>query len=174
VRHRQSYRDKPYEQRMAERIRGVGQFGTEANRLGIRVETGEATPTGAGWRVPIRLWVPLDQVTLVSPPAGGTARRAGRLRVMMAVSDAAGNLGPVRQKLVTVEVGGASGGPGPGAPGAPGGQGEHLVEVDLDLPTDNHVVALGLRDELGGETSFLRHEVRLGTETMARIDKEEE
>jgi hypothetical protein len=101
-------------------------------------------------------------MTLVAPPAGGTAHRAGRLRVMMAVSDAAGNLGPVRQKLVTVEVGGAAGGPGPGGPGTQGGQGEHLVEVDLDLPTADHVVALGLRDELGGETSFVRHEIHLG------------
>jgi hypothetical protein len=59
---------------------------------------------------------------------------------------------------VTVEVGGAAGGPGPGAQG---GQGEHLVEVDLDLSTADHVVALGLRDELGGETSFVRHEIHL-------------
>jgi hypothetical protein len=76
-------------------------------------------------------------------------------------------LGPVRQKLVTVEV-------AEDEASAAGPNRTHLVEVDLDLPTDNHVVALGLRDELGGETSFLRHEVRLGTETMARIDKEEE
>jgi VWFA-related protein len=65
VRHRQSYHDKPYEQRMAERIRGVAQFGTESNRLDVRVETGEATATDAGHRVPIRLWVPLDEINYV-------------------------------------------------------------------------------------------------------------
>jgi VWFA-related protein len=154
VRHRQSYRDKPYEVRMAEKIRGVAQFGTEANRMKVRVETGEATATGAGWRVPIRLWVPLDEMTLAEPPSGDADGRAGRLRVMMAVSDAAGNLGPVRQKLVTVEV-------GEDGEGATTGR-EHLVEVDLDLPTADHVVALGLRDELGGETSFVRHVIHLG------------
>lgn len=153
VRHRQSYHDKPYEQRMAEKIRGVAQFGTDANRMNVRVETGEATPAGTGYRVPIRLWVPLDAVTLVAPRGKSGGARAGRLRVMMAVSDAAGNLGPVRQKLVDVEVGDGS---------ADTAGREHLVEVDLDLPTPRHVVALGLRDELGGETSFLRHEIRLG------------
>jgi VWFA-related protein len=165
VRHRRSYRDTPYDQRMALAIQGVAQLGTEANRMNVRVETGNATATGAGWRVPIRVWVPLDRMTLVA--AGDGAARTGRLRVMMAVSDAAGNLGPVRQKLVTVEV-------AEDVASAAGPNRAHLVEVDLDLPTDNHVVALGLRDELGGETSFLRHEVRLGTETMARIDMEEE
>jgi hypothetical protein len=150
---------------MALAIQGVAHLGTEANRMNVRVETGDATPTGGGWRVPIRVWVPLDRMTLVA--AGDGAARTGRLRVMMAVSDAAGNLGPVRQKLVTVEV-------AEDVASAAGPNRAHLVEVDLDLPTDNHVVALGLRDELGGETSFLRHEVRLGTETMARIDKEEE
>ena len=162
VRHRRSYRDTPYDQRMAQTIQGVAQLGTEENRMNVRVETGEATPTAAGWRVPIRLWVPLDEITLVAPDGG--AGRTGRLRVMMAVSDAAGNLGPVRQKMVTVEVGEAG-------EGAAAGR-EHLVEVDLDLPTASHVVALGLRDELGGETAFLRHEVRLDTETMAGIGEE--
>jgi VWFA-related protein len=157
VRHRQSYRDKPYEVRMAEKIRGVAQFGTEANRMNVRVETGQATPVGTGYRVPIRLWVPLDEMTLVEPSSGGAEGRAGRLRVMMAVSDAAGNLGPVRQKLVDVESGAAE------AAGT-GDTREHLVEVDLELPTPDHVVALGVRDELGGETSFVRHEIHLADE----------
>jgi VWFA-related protein len=161
VRHRQSYRDKPYDQRMAERIRGVAQFGSEANRMHVRVETGEATPAGAGWRVPIRVWVPLNQMTLIEPAGGsGAEPRAGRLRVMMAVSDAAGNLGPVRQKVVDVEV---SAGEGAEAAGT-GDTREHLVEVDLELTTPDHVVALGVRDELGGETSFVRHEIHLAGE----------
>lgn len=153
IRHRRSYHDKPYEQRMAEKIRGVAQFGTEANRMRVRVETGEPTPVvGGGYRVPIRLWIPLDGLSLAPEDREGGGR-TGRLRVMMAVSDAAGNLGSVRQKLVPVEAGAAA--------DAESGR-EHLVEVDLDLPTAHHVVALGLRDEIGGETSFLRHEVRVG------------
>jgi hypothetical protein len=145
---------------MAERIRGVAQFGTESNRLDVRVETGEATATDAGHRVPIRLWVPLDEITFLEAEERGGTGGEGRLRVLMAVSDAAGELGPVRQKLVTVERSGEA-----AVPGAASGPGEHLVEVDLELSASYHVVALGLRDELGGDTSFLRHEIRLDDET---------
>ena len=163
VRHRSAYHDKPYEQRMAERIAGTAQFGTGENDLGVRVETGEATPAaGGGHRVPVRIWVPLDAITLIPGEDG----REGRLRVLMAVSDEAGNLGPVRQKLVPVQIG-APAEDGPGRPNRPD---EHLVEVDVDLSGAEHVVALGVRDELGGGTSYVRHRVRLDATPQAHLE----
>lgn len=162
VRHRSAYHDKPYEQRMAERIAGTAQFGTGENGLGVRVETGEASPTpGGGHRVPVRIWVPLDAITLVPGEDG----LRGEIRVLMAVSDRAGNLGPVRQKLVPVEIG-----PQPGEAASTAHPREHLVEVDLDLTGGQHVVALGVRDEVGGGTSYVRHEVRLDAMPQARLE----
>jgi VWFA-related protein len=166
VRHRSAYHDKPYEQRMAERIAGTAQFGTGENGLRIRVETGEATPLpGGGHRVPVRIWVPLDAITLVPGEDG----LQGRLRVMMAVSDEAGNLGPVRQKMVPVEIG-ALAADGPAREVQTEHPGEKLVEVDFDLAGAEHVVSLGVRDEIGGETSYVRHDVRLAASPLARID----
>jgi hypothetical protein len=166
VRHRSAYHDKPYEQRMAERIAGTAQFGTGENGLRIRVETGEATPTaGGGHRVPVRIWVPLDAITLVPGDDG----LEGRLRVLMAVSDRAGNLGPVRQKLVPVKIG-ALAADGLAREVQTEHPGEKLVEVDLDLAGAEHVVSLGVRDEIGGETSFVRHEVRLAATPQARLE----
>ncbi|HSL81572.1 MAG TPA: VWA domain-containing protein [Thermoanaerobaculia bacterium] len=166
VRHRSAYHDKPYEQRMAERIAGTAQFGTGENGLRIRVETGEATPVpGGGHRVPVRIWVPLDAITLVPGEEG----LRGRLRVLMAVSDRAGNLGPVRQKTVPVEIG-ALDEDRPARAVQTGHPGEKLVEVDLDLAGAEHVVSLGVRDELGGETSYVRHKVRLGATPQARVE----
>jgi hypothetical protein len=87
----------------------------------------------------------------------------------MAVSDKAGNLGPVRQKLVPVEIG-APPQKGPGEAPATANRNEKLVEVDLDLAGAEHVVSLGVRDEIGGETSFVRHEVRLAATPQARLE----
>jgi VWFA-related protein len=168
VRHRLSYLDKPPEQRMAERVQGVAQFGDPgaagvavggANPLGVRIETGEAAPLpGGGHQVPLRLWVPVEKLTLV--PDDGALR--GRLRVMLAVADARGNLGPVRQKLVEVEL------PRTGEGEAPSR--EKLVEIALDLEGERHVIALGVQDELGGEVSYLRHEVRIPAAAQARSE----
>ncbi len=151
VRYRRTYVDEPPEERMAERVRGVAQFGTETNPLGVRIETGEPTAAPGGvFRVPIRLWVPLGSVTLL-PKDGGPA---GRLRVLMAYSDTQGKLGPVRQKEVPVTV-------TPDAGKEPDTSSDRLIEVELDLAPGSHEVAVGVRDELGGGVSYLRHHLEV-------------
>jgi hypothetical protein len=115
--------------------------------------------------VPVRIWVPLDAITLVPGEDG----LRGELRVLMAVSDKAGNLGPVRQKMVPVEIG-ALAQDGRARAVQTEHPGEKLVEVDLDLAGAEHVVSLGVRDEIGGEISFVRHEVRLAATPQARLE----
>jgi len=152
VRHRLRYRAETLAEQMASRVRGVAQFGTGSNPLEARIETGEAFPMADGrFRVPIRIWVPLDRLTLVD--AGG-GRRQGKLLVLMATTDAKGQLLPVRQKEVAVQVGAGTG-------MADGTRREHLIEIELLQPTGSHHVALGVRDELGGETSYLREQFRV-------------
>lgn len=158
LRYRKSYRDKPLETRIAERALASLLFDIGDNPLGVRAETGEAAAlAGGGHRVPVRIWVPLAGLTLV-PDAGGLE---GRLRVVLAVSEPDGSLGAVRQKLVPIEVGPADG---------EGRLPEQLVEVSVDLAGDSHLLALAVRDEIGGETSYLRHEVRLGALSQTRLE----
>lgn len=153
ARHREAYRAKAPAEQMAEKVLGVAQFGLGGNPLAARIEGGEAVARGEGvYRVPVRIFVPLDRLTLVPVPgtAGGSR---GRLRVLMTATDARGQLGPVRQKVVPVDVAAAPG-------GAVAGK-VHLVEVELDLAAGPHTVALGVRDDLGGETSYLTAELRV-------------
>jgi VWFA-related protein len=159
LRYRRSYRDKPFEMRIAEGALASLLFGVGDNPLGVRAETGEATSLpGGGHRVPVRIWVPLAGLTLVPDELG----LEGRLRVVMAVTEPDGSLGPVRQKLVSVEVAAANGGTRAS---------EQLVEVTLELSGDAHVLALAVRDEIGGETSYLRHELRLGATAQTRLER---
>lgn len=155
VRHRASYRDKPLEMRYVERIFAAARMGVEQNPLGVRLELGDSVAVGSTGRlaVPLRIWVPLDRLTLV---AGEDEKATGRLRVMLSASDGEGGMTPVRQKLVPVEVGAGERDRGEEGQGA-----EKLVEVQLDLPPGRHLVALGVRDEVGGEVSYLRYPFEL-------------
>jgi VWFA-related protein len=163
VRHRLRYRDKPAAERMAERVRGVAQFGTEVNPLHVKIEVGESFPAADGsFRVPARIWVPFEHLTLLESEEGGLR---GRLRVLLATTGADGQLQPVRQKVVPLQVAVPEGAERP--------PGEHLVEVQLTLPPGDHHVALAVRDDVGGETSYLRDRFRVpspGVEARARGD----
>jgi len=157
VHHRLRYRSKPLAERMVERIQGIAQFGLGENPLEARVEIGEALPQGdAAYRVPVRIWVPLEKLTLVEAAQG---KREGKVRVLMTTTDAKGNLLPVRQKEVPIKAG--------VAPGASGPVGEQLVEVELTLPEGSHHVALAVRDELGGEVSYLRERFQVPVPQVA-------
>ncbi|HUP43549.1 MAG TPA: VWA domain-containing protein [Thermoanaerobaculia bacterium] len=157
VRHRTAYLDKPPERRMVERIYGVANLADERNPLGVRLETGEPLVAPGGLvHLPLQIWVPLESITLI--PEGGGFR--GRIRVLMAVSGAGGAMGKVRQKLVPVEAS--------EVPSQAQTRGEKLVEVTLDLPPGRHRVALAIQDELGGETSYLRHDLQAGGDQASK------
>lgn len=168
VRHRSSYRDKPFEQRMVERVYAVAGLAGESNPLGVRVETGEGTAgIGGEVNVPLRIWAPLDALSLVPGDEGEGS--VGRLRVMMTVTQAGGAAGPIRQKMVPVEVPVAV--EAAGAAGSEAAPREKLVEVNLGLLPGHHVIGLAVRDELGGEISFLRHEVEVDALAVASGDR---
>ncbi|HUP42039.1 MAG TPA: VWA domain-containing protein [Thermoanaerobaculia bacterium] len=156
VRHRTAYLDKPPERRMVERVYGVASLASESNPLEVRLETGEPLIAPGGLvQLPLQIWVPLESITLI--PEGGGFR--GQIRVLMAVSGAGGAMGQVRQKLVPVEASEVASGQD---------RGEKLVEVTLHLPPGRHRVALAVQDELGGETSYLRHDLQAGGDQASR------
>ncbi len=151
VRYRKQYLDVPEGERVFERMVSVLLHGAVDNPLGVRLAFGE--PTAAAGestgeektvRLPVQVRVPLESVALT--PDGDV--RSGRVVLYLATLDAEGRWSEVRQKEIPVRAG-------------PDDAVESFV-VTVDLPPGEAKVAIGLRDALGGATSYLRAELRLG------------
>lgn len=150
LRYRKAYVDKPKEERTVEAMLGTLMFGVESNPLGVAVAVGKPVPGGEGlYRVPIRIRVPMDAVTLV--PADGS--KVGRLRLLLTSLDPEGEWTPVRQREDPFRLEGEDAeAPAP-----------RIYDIPLELPLGKSLVAVGVRDEQGGVTSYLRREVYLMT-----------
>ncbi len=161
VRHRKVFRHASPDGRIAERMLGVLLFGAEQNPLGVQLAVGgaegreeerrpdleipaEDAPEGSrsALEVPVRVRVPLRGLTL-SP---GADDAVGMVRLFLSVQRADGEWQPVRHQRVPVRL----------RPGEDRDAAAHFVEVELDLEPGEYLLALGVRDELGGGTSYLR------------------
>lgn len=143
LRYRRAYRDKPRPERIVEAMLGALLFGVEENPLRVRVEAGEALAGAGGrWEVPIRIIVPLESVALV-PGAGFSV---GRLRLVLAALEPEGEWTAVRQRDLPFKLSEAE-----ASAGVP-----RFYEVSMDLPVGESLVAVGVRDEQGGEASYVR------------------
>ena len=80
VRHREGYRDKTAEARMADGVMSSLFFDVESNPLGIVVQRGRETRRDDGhFVVPIEVKIPIGKLVLV-PHEGKQVARAARLR----------------------------------------------------------------------------------------------
>jgi len=154
VRHRQQFLDVPGADRINERMLATLLHGAIENPLGAVLAVGPAQPVGAGggterFRVPLRVSVPRSSLALV--PGEGSAPAAGRVVLYLATRDAEGAWSGVREKEIPVAAGGEAG----------EGDGDESFVVAVELPPGDATVAVGLRDALGGETSYLRAELRV-------------
>ena len=157
ARYRVAYRDKPLEERIVESMLGTLLFGVEDNPLGVEVEVGETAPGGEGLlEVAVRIRVPLRRV--VATPGAGFS--AGRLRLVLVALDPEGEWTPVRQQEAFFKL--------------PEGQDPagafRLFEVAIELPPGENVLAVGVRDEIGGETTYLRRSFEATPVRAARTD----
>jgi VWFA-related protein len=153
VRFRRQYLDVPRQDRVTERMLATLLHGAIENPLGAVLEVGPAQPVGAGggegrFRVPLRVTVPRSSLALV--PGEGSAP-AGRVVLYLATRDAEGAWSGVREKELPVRAAG----------GGSAGAGTESFVVAVELPPGEATVAVGLRDALGGETSYLRAELRV-------------
>lgn len=156
VLHRQVSRDKEADERLAERVYGAVLFGFEDNRLGATLEIGEpaeAVPPGGGTvsedgtvTVPVEIRVPLEALGLVP----GDDVFLGRLLLVMTARDGDGRWQPIKRQEVPVVV-------------AAGEEiaGSHLIRVDMELRPGTQEIAVGLRDEIEGTTSYLRRDFEI-------------
>ena len=144
VRHRSGYRDKSTEQRMSDATMASLLFGELSNPLGVDLEFGTMSPREDGnVLVPIHLRIPLDKVTLLPQQESHVAR----LRVYVAAADADGGISPVQSAQLPIAV--------PSADLEQARLKGWGYEVSLLMRPGQHRVSIGVRDELGGVSSYV-------------------
>ena len=172
--YRRTYRDKPLDERLAERLLSVAYLGAEENPLGASVEFGGAQPPEeapdkeapgeASEMTPkkakkqpkkvheLTVGVSVPAEAIVALPGRDGAADAGSTSIrlwLVAVEDEKGARTTVRQK--TVAVGGDA--------GVAAADGAYRVEVAMNLPEGAYQVAVGVRDETTGVMSLIREPV---------------
>lgn len=152
VRHRQSYLDKPAEERVADRLRSTLWLNGGENPLEVRIDSpGEPTPAEekGTFRVPVRLGIPIRNLTLL--PGDGV--HAGRLTVYFTVEAGGTGQAPVRRVEVPFHI-----------------PDDRLEEargqlfgypLGLVLPAGEHRVGVAVRDEVGQTASYLAYSVKV-------------
>lgn len=148
VRYRRTYILKSEEQRLADRLYAALKLGEQSNPLGADVTFGEVQE-GAGRNqatLPVEVHVPLAAVTQLPGPSGSS----GTVRIFLVAGNDTGERTSMRQKAVTLSAAQLA------------AQVENtLVVVNVDLPPGRFDVAVGIRDEATGRTSYLVKDVQL-------------
>ena len=152
LRYRDSYRDKSVETRMSDGTLAALNFSYEANDHQVRLEFGSPRRQSEGkhYIVPIDIRIPLGNVTLV--PVEGSYQ--GRVRLFIAAMDSDGGHSPVQEASVPISI--------PEKQLDPEGRQQYVYSVELLMRNGGHEVAVGLRDDLAGETSFVRRRINVG------------
>ena len=147
IEYRRTYRAKPLDERLAERLLSVAYLGAPENPLGANVELGGTTPLEKKvHELTVAVSVPADAIVTLPGKTGATGNASGEVRLwLVAVEDEKGARTTVRQKTVTVG----------GATGIPAVDGAYRVEVAMNLPEGGYQVAVGVRDETSGVMSLL-------------------
>lgn len=147
IEYRRTYRAKPLDERLAERLLSVAYLGAPENPLGANVELGVTTPLEKKvHELAVAVSVPADAIVTLPGKTGATGNASGEVRLwLVAVEDEKGARTTVRQKTVTVG----------GATGIPAVDGAYRVEVAMNLPEGGYQVAVGVRDETSGVISLL-------------------
>jgi len=167
LRYRKAFRHVSLDGRIAERMLGTLLFGVEQNELGIGAsvsmadqdsgqDSGQASdqamdqaaadggeePTGETLPVTVQVQIPLARLVFNPKPDGPV----GLVRLLLTVQDVNGEWTPTRQKRVPIRL----------APAEDPTTGSREVEVEMDLAPGDYLLAVGVRDELGGTISYLR------------------
>jgi VWFA-related protein len=155
LRHRQSYRFRSQDERIADRLVASLIHDTEANPLGLALDVqpgpakGAAPRSGAGTKVRVRLTLPTARLTLLGDPAGAE----GAFTVYVAALRGDGALTAVRQTRRRLQV--------PAAGDKAGASRDYVYEVEMPLPSGEHLVGVAVVDDLGGAASFVHRKVKL-------------
>jgi VWFA-related protein len=152
VRHREGYRDKNVESRMSDGTMASLKFPIDNNPLGLDLRFGAPTRRADGLYVqPVEVRIPLGKVTLV--PRGG--KQEARLRLYIAASDPDGHTSDVQQVPLSIAI--------PEAEVAAASQKFYTYSLSLLMRGGEQKVAVGARDDLAGQDSYVARVVRVGS-----------
>lgn len=146
LRHRDGYRDKSVETRLSEGTLAALLYSVESNTISAEMVL-ERSVSGERGSIylPIEVRIPIGALTLL-PRAGS---HHGQVRVALAAMDDDGELSPVEQVPVPIQI--------PESEIAVARGKYYVYSANLEIRPGRHKVAVGLRDEISGETSFLTH-----------------
>ena len=151
VRHREGYRDKSTEARMSDGTLAALNFPFEENPLGVTLEFGQPRQREDGfYLVPVLVRIPLGKLVLV--PHEQT--EDGRVRLFIAALDSAGGSSDVQQAPVPISI--------PKADVAAAQSKKYVYSVTLLMRAGEQRVAIGVRDDIGAQASFMSRSLRVG------------
>ncbi len=151
VRHRDGYRDKSSASRMADGTLSSLVFGYQSNPLQLGLEVGGMTSQKDGlFVVPVVVQIPIRRLVLV--PHGEF--QEARLRLFVSAMDGEGDMAPVQETPVPIRI--------PKDRLAEALEGNWAYEVKLLMRGGDHQLAVGVRDDLGAVSSFVRKSIRVG------------
>lgn len=151
VRHRDGYRDKSIESRMADGVTSTLYFDIESNPLGIQIERGRETASDRGhFMVPISVVIPIGNLVMV--PQGD--RHVARVRLFFAALDEDGGTSEVQEARLPIEI--------PSAQYDEAAKGQWRYDVPLLMRSGPQRLAVGLRDEFGQVSSFAVKTIQVG------------
>jgi VWFA-related protein len=151
VRHREGYRDKSTESRMSDGTLAALNFPFEENPLGVAMEFGQPKPKEDGYfLVPVMVRIPIGKLVLVPREQVEEAK----VRLFIAAMDSKGGTSDVQQTPVPISIPKAE---------VPTAQGKQFVySVTLLMRGGEQRVAVGVRDDVAAQASFLSRSVLIG------------
>lgn len=152
VRHRDGYRDNNIESRMSDGTLAVLNFSVDNNPLGVEIEFGAPQRRQDGlYMQPVEVKIPIGKLVLV--PKG--ANHEARVKLYIAASDPDGNTSDVQQVPLPISV--------PEAQVAEAVKKFYTYSVNLLMRGGEQKVAVGMRDDLAGQDSYVARVVRVGS-----------
>lgn len=152
VRHREGYRDKNTESRMSDGTLAALRFPFENNPLNVRLEMGAATRRSDGYFLqPVLVKIPIGKLVLVPREATHEAR----VRLFIAAVDGEGNTSEVQQVSLPISI--------PAAELATATGKDYVYSVSLLMRSGEQKVAVGVRDDVAAEDSFVSRALRVGS-----------
>ena len=151
VRHRHGYRDKPLPARMADSTLSTLRYGFDRNPLGIAVSMrGQAAHERGNFLVDLVVQIPLGKITLVPRSDFHEAR----VKLFVAAMDGEGDVADVQEETVPIRI--------PLEEVERARQANFNYGMRLLMRSGPHRIAIGIRDEIGAETSFISEAIEIG------------
>ena len=151
VRHRHGYRDKPMPARMADSTMSTLRYGFDRNPLGVALRLGGQTSHQRGnYVVDLVVTIPIGNVTLVPR----TEFHEARVKLFVAAMDEEGGIAEVQEESVPIRI--------PLDEVERARQADFSYSMKLIMRPGGHRIAVGIRDEIGAETSFISEVVQVG------------